>query len=132
MASKKVELDHKDMVHDSAIDYYGKRLATASSDSTVKIVSIGAATAPSQVLATLTGHYGPVWRVAWAHPKYGTVLASCGYDGRVIVWKRMLEAIGLKSMCLLTTSRLSTPLLGLRTRLACALPVRLVMEEYLS
>ena len=87
MASKKVELDHKDMVHDSAIDYYGKRLATASSDSTVKIVSIGTATAPSQVLATLTGHYGPVWRVAWAHPKYGTVLASCGYDGRVIVWK---------------------------------------------
>ncbi|WVZ66517.1 LOW QUALITY PROTEIN: hypothetical protein U9M48_015724 [Paspalum notatum var. saurae] len=87
MASKKIELDHKDMVHDSAIDYYGKRLATASSDSTVKIVNIGAATAPSQVLATLSGHYGPVWRVAWAHPKYGTILASCGYDGRVIIWK---------------------------------------------
>jgi protein transport protein SEC13 len=87
MASKKIELDHKDMVHDSAIDYYGKRLATASSDSTVKIASIGVATAPSQILATLTGHYGPVWCVAWAHPKFGTLLASCSYDGRVIIWK---------------------------------------------
>jgi protein transport protein SEC13 len=87
MSSKKIELDHKDMVHDSAIDYYGKRLATASSDSTVKITSIGGASAPSQLLATLTGHYGPVWRVGWAHPKYGSILASCGYDGRVIVWK---------------------------------------------
>ena len=87
MSSKKIELDHKDIVHDSAIDYYGKRLATASSDSTVKIVNIGAANAPSQVLATLSGHYGPVWRVAWAHPKYGAILASCSYDGHVIIWK---------------------------------------------
>jgi len=87
MSSKKIELDHKDIVHDSAIDYYGKRLATASSDSTVKIVNIGAANAPSQVLATLSGHCGPVWRVAWAHPKYGAILASCSYDGRVIIWK---------------------------------------------
>uniref|UniRef100_A0A0D9ZFC1 Uncharacterized protein n=1 Tax=Oryza glumipatula TaxID=40148 RepID=A0A0D9ZFC1_9ORYZ len=87
MSSNKIELDHKDMVHDSTIDYYGKRLATASSDSTVQISSIGGASAPSQLLATLSGHYGPVWRVAWAHPKFGSILASCGYDGRVIVWK---------------------------------------------
>ncbi|KAF0905475.1 hypothetical protein E2562_004441 [Oryza meyeriana var. granulata] len=87
MSLKKIELDHKDMVHDSAIDYYGKRLATASSDSTVKIASIGGKSAPSQLLATLSGHYGPVWRVAWAHPKYGTILASCSYDGHVIIWK---------------------------------------------
>ncbi|KAK8689272.1 hypothetical protein V6N13_087994 [Hibiscus sabdariffa] len=38
-------------------------------------------------LATLTGHQGPVWQVAWAHPKFGSLLASCCYDGRVIIWK---------------------------------------------
>lgn len=32
-------------------------------------------------------HEGPVWQVAWAHPKFGALLASCSYDGRVIVWK---------------------------------------------
>lgn len=25
--------------------------------------------------------------MAWAHPKFGSLLASCSYDGRVIVWK---------------------------------------------
>jgi protein transport protein SEC13 len=28
-----------------------------------------------------------VWQVAWAHPKFGAVLASCSYDRKVIVWK---------------------------------------------
>ncbi|KAG8061639.1 hypothetical protein GUJ93_ZPchr0003g16928 [Zizania palustris] len=86
-ARKEIELDHNDTVHDSAIDYYGNCLATASSDTTVKIINIGVASTPSQLLATLSGHYGPVWRVGWAHPKFGSILASCGYDGRVIVWK---------------------------------------------
>ena len=32
-------------------------------------------------------HTGPVWQVAWAHPKFGHILASCSYDGKVIIWK---------------------------------------------
>lgn len=32
-------------------------------------------------------HDGPVWQVAWAHPKFGKLLASCSYDAQVIVWK---------------------------------------------
>jgi WD40 repeat protein len=32
-------------------------------------------------------HTGPVWQVAWAHPKYGHILASCSYDGKVLIWK---------------------------------------------
>ncbi|KAG5027315.1 hypothetical protein JHK86_023229 [Glycine max] len=85
MPSQKVETGHQDTVHDVAMDYYGKRLATASSDHTIKI--IGVSNTASQHLATLTGHQGPVWQVAWAHPKFGSLLASCSYDGRVIVWK---------------------------------------------
>ncbi|KAG9440364.1 hypothetical protein H6P81_020529 [Aristolochia fimbriata] len=85
MPSQKIETGHQDVVHDVAMDYYGKRLATASSDNTVKI--IGATSSTHQHLATLTGHIGPVWEVAWAHPKFGSVLASCSYDGRVIIWK---------------------------------------------
>lgn len=38
-------------------------------------------------MATLSGHQGPVWQAAWAHPKFGSMLASCGYDGCVIIWK---------------------------------------------
>ncbi|KAE9598497.1 hypothetical protein Lal_00027051 [Lupinus albus] len=85
MPSQKVETGHQDTVHDVAMDYYGKRLATASSDHTIKI--IGVSNTASQHLATLIGHQGPVWQVVWAHPKFGSLLASCSYDGRVIIWK---------------------------------------------
>jgi protein transport protein SEC13 len=72
--------------HDSQFDYYGSKLATASSDRTVRVFSVTAGQQP-QPLATLHGHEGPVWQVAWAHPKWGTVLASCSYDRKVIIWQ---------------------------------------------
>ena len=31
------ETGHEEMIHDSQLDYYGKRLATASSDRTIKV-----------------------------------------------------------------------------------------------
>ncbi|KAG6757575.1 hypothetical protein POTOM_037893 [Populus tomentosa] len=85
MPSQKIETGHEDTVHDVAMDYYGKRIATASSDHSIKIVGVN--NNSSQHLANLTGHQGPVWQVAWAHPKFGSLLASCSYDGRVIIWK---------------------------------------------
>ncbi|KAL0441491.1 UNVERIFIED_CONTAM: protein transport protein SEC13A [Sesamum radiatum] len=85
MPGQKIETGHQDVVHDVAMDYYGKCLATASSDNTIKI--IGVSNSGSQHLATLTGHQGPVWQVAWAHPKFGSLLASCSYDGKVVIWK---------------------------------------------
>lgn len=32
-------------------------------------------------------HMGPVWQVAWAHPKFGSVIATCSYDRQVLIWK---------------------------------------------
>ncbi|KAL5565504.1 hypothetical protein UlMin_028668 [Ulmus minor] len=86
MPPQKIETGHQDTVHDVAMDYYGKRLATASSDATIRITGV-TSNSGSQHLATLTGHKGPVWEVAWAHPKFGSFLASCSYDGQVIIWK---------------------------------------------
>uniref|UniRef100_A0A0D9VBX2 Uncharacterized protein n=1 Tax=Leersia perrieri TaxID=77586 RepID=A0A0D9VBX2_9ORYZ len=86
MPPHKIETGHQDVVHDIAMDYYGNRMATASSDNTIKIIGIRGNS--HKQLATLTGHQGPVWQVAWAnHPKYGSLLASCSCDGSVIIWK---------------------------------------------
>jgi WD40 repeat protein len=41
----------------------------------------------SHLMPNNTSHTGPVWQVAWAHPKYGHILASCSYDGKVLIWK---------------------------------------------
>mmetsp|Transcript_20097 Transcript_20097/g.29542 ORF Transcript_20097/g.29542 Transcript_20097/m.29542 type:complete len:380 (-) Transcript_20097:361-1500(-) len=78
-----VDTQHDDMVHDAKLDYYGCKLATSSSDRTVKIFDV----AGDQYThtATLQGHEGPVWEVAWAHPKFGVVLASCSFDGTVLI-----------------------------------------------
>lgn len=83
---EKIATTHEDLIHDVQLDYYGKRLATCSSDRTVKVYDVVEGGERKQV-ADLKGHDGPVWQVAWAHPKFGTILASCSYDRQVIVWK---------------------------------------------
>lgn len=35
--STEIRTDHKDVIHDVSYDYYGKRMATCSSDQTVKV-----------------------------------------------------------------------------------------------
>eukprot|EP00877_Chromochloris_zofingiensis_P014075 jgi/Chrzof1/8921/Cz03g29070.t1 len=79
------ESGHLDMVHDAQLDYYGRRLATCSSDRTIKVFELSGD--QQQQIAELRGHEGPVWQVCWAHPKFGSLLASCSFDHRVILWK---------------------------------------------
>jgi len=67
-------------------DFYGKRLATCSSDHKIKIWS-GGPSGGWQCEAELEGHKGAVWKLAWAHPEYGQVLASCSFDQQVCVWE---------------------------------------------
>ncbi|XP_011500941.1 PREDICTED: protein SEC13 homolog [Ceratosolen solmsi marchali] len=84
-----VDTGHEDMIHDAEMDYYGLRLATCSSDNSVKIFDLK--NGSQSLVAELKGHIGPVWQVAWAHPKFGNVLASCSYDRKVIIWKELNE-----------------------------------------
>lgn len=84
-----IDTGHEDMIHDAELDYYGLRLATCSSDNSVKIYDIKSGT--QTLAADLKGHFGPVWQVAWAHPKFGNLLASCSYDRKVIIWKEQGE-----------------------------------------
>jgi protein transport protein SEC13 len=34
-------------------------------------------------------HVGPAWQVQWAHPKYENLLATCGYDKKIKIWKEV-------------------------------------------
>jgi len=79
------DTQHTDIIHDAQVDYYGKRLATASSDRTIRIFNVDS----KSLISVLRGHEGPVWQVSWCHPKFGSMLASCGYDRKVIIWKEV-------------------------------------------
>jgi protein transport protein SEC13 len=78
-----VDTQHDDMIHDAQMDYYGTKLATSSSDRTVKIYDVNGDSYTHT--ATLQGHGGPVWSVSWSHPKFGIVLASSSFDGSVMI-----------------------------------------------
>lgn len=78
-----IDTQHDDMIHDAQLDYYSRKLATASSDRSIKVWDIDGQR--QQLSATLSGHDGPVWEVAWAHPRYGVLLASCSFDSAVMV-----------------------------------------------
>ena len=34
-------------------------------------------------------HKNAVFQIAWAHPKFGPLIATCGYDGKVYIVKEV-------------------------------------------
>merc|ERR1719313_809640 len=82
-----IETGHTGAIHDAQLDYYGKLLATSAADHTIRVFDAG--DPQGRCLAQLQGHEGPVWQLAWAHPKFGHIIASCSYDMKVIVWKEV-------------------------------------------
>ncbi|XP_071440515.1 protein SEC13 homolog [Hetaerina americana] len=80
-----VDTCHEDMIHDAKLDYYGIRMATASSDKSVRLFHVE--NGRQIPIAKLIGHEAAVWEVSWANPKFGNLLASCSYDRKVIVWQ---------------------------------------------
>ncbi|GMR50415.1 hypothetical protein PMAYCL1PPCAC_20610, partial [Pristionchus mayeri] len=82
----RVETSHTDAINDAQLNYHGTRLATCSNDRSIKVFDVKP-NGQSYPLAELSGHNGPVWKLSWAHPRFDSVLASAGYDKRVIFWK---------------------------------------------
>uniref|UniRef100_A0A3Q4G710 SEH1 like nucleoporin n=1 Tax=Neolamprologus brichardi TaxID=32507 RepID=A0A3Q4G710_NEOBR len=77
--ARSIAADHKDLIHDVSYDFHGRRMATCSSDQSVKVSSL-----------VLVAHDGSVWRVTWAHPEFGQVLASCSFDRTAAVWEEIV------------------------------------------
>ena len=73
---------HNDFVHDVAYDYYGKRLASCSSDRRIKVWGQGE-DGEWEEQSDWEAHRGSVWKLAWAHSEFGQVIASCTFDRTV-------------------------------------------------
>ncbi|EJT45094.1 vesicle budding-related protein [Trichosporon asahii var. asahii CBS 8904] len=110
-----VETQHEDMIHDAQLDYYGKRLATGSSDKTIRIFNVvkGEAKGEPVVLKGSHGltlpsalflprargevqdgwerikehtlHSASVNSIAWAPYELGPILACASSDGKISV-----------------------------------------------
>jgi len=84
-----VDTKHEDQIHDCQFDFYGTRLATASSDKSIKIFEVN--NDKTTYLTQITSHDGPVWQLSWAHPKFGPILASAGFDKKVMVHQEQAD-----------------------------------------
>ncbi|CAI5712229.1 unnamed protein product [Hyaloperonospora brassicae] len=112
-----IETEHSDTISDIQLDYYGKRLATCSSDRTFRVYDVSLAVAATEdgddsatatqsrdhcqqstqqlhrlqhVVRLADDSVASIHRVAWAHPKFGAVLALAAQDGKVYVYREEL------------------------------------------
>ena len=98
MQPRGFDTHHQDLVHDAQFDFYGKRLATCSSDSIIKVWQVDADDSYKQV-GEIGMHEGAVWQVSWAHPQFGSLIASCGYDKRVMVFRESTPGSWIRVFC---------------------------------
>ncbi len=108
---------HSDVVNDISFDFYGRRFATCSSDKHIRIwdmkdedngeekidmnsdelrrlhnrrdvisnntnISLSSFDIPS-------AHQNAIWRLSWAHPEFGQLLASCSDDHTICIWEEV-------------------------------------------
>lgn len=105
MATQALATGHVEFVHDVSYDYYGKRIATCSSDKRIKVWGqLPGGSGDWHCQADWEAHHGSVWRVDWAHPEFGCLLASAGSDRSVHVWEEA-EAVDDKGRVVARWSR---------------------------
>ncbi|KAF5380089.1 hypothetical protein D9615_006204 [Tricholomella constricta] len=80
---------HNDLVTDASYDFYGLRLATCSLDQRIKVWHMHESNGTWAVEDDWKAHDAPVSRLSWAHPEFGSVIASSSFDRTVKVWEQV-------------------------------------------
>lgn len=106
--ARTINAEHKDLIHDVAYDFYGRRMATCSSDQSVKVRHDRFDISYAYLIvycvfqvfdldendewhctADWKTHAGSVWKVNWAHPEFGQILATCSFDRTAAIWEEI-------------------------------------------
>ncbi|VDK67614.1 unnamed protein product [Onchocerca ochengi] len=80
----------RDLIHHVAFDFHGRRIATSSSDMMVCVWDLSPDGSWVKS-ASWKSHGGPVWKVIWAHPEFGQILATCSFDRSVTIWEETVR-----------------------------------------
>jgi nucleoporin SEH1 len=85
-----IHTEHRDVIHDCSYDYYGQRMATCSSDQTIKVWEQNEK-GQWIVSSSWKAHSGSIWKLNWAHPEFGAVIVSASFDRTASIWEETAE-----------------------------------------
>ncbi|KAH9477447.1 Nucleoporin SEH1 [Psilocybe cubensis] len=78
---------HGDLVTDACYDFYGLRLATCSLDQRIKVWQLDENNTWN-VEDDWKAHDAAVSKLSWAHPEFGSIIASASFDRTVKIWEQ--------------------------------------------
>ncbi|EGW33001.1 uncharacterized protein SPAPADRAFT_136514 [Spathaspora passalidarum NRRL Y-27907] len=86
---------HEELIHDIKYDFYGKHIATVSSDQHIKVFDLDSTTSSWVLNDSWKAHDSSIVRVSWAHPEFSSskILASCSFDRTVKIWQEQPDEL---------------------------------------
>ncbi|KAK6202688.1 WD40-repeat-containing domain protein [Scheffersomyces amazonensis] len=86
---------HEELIHDVKYDFYGKHIATASSDQHIKVFDLDSSNSAWVLNDSWKAHDSSIVKLSWAHPEFSSskILASCSYDRTVKVWQEQVDEL---------------------------------------
>jgi nucleoporin SEH1 len=88
---------HDDVVHDISFDFYGRRIATCASDKRIKVWDLVDETGEWTCSDIPRAHNDSIWRLSWAHPEFGQLIASCSEDKTICIFEEQESVTPLKT-----------------------------------
>lgn len=108
---------HEDLVHDISYDFYGRHVATCSSDQHIKVFHLDKETNEWQLSDSWKAHDSSVVSLDWASPEYGRIIASVSYDKTIKLWEEdpdEMECSGRRWKKLCTLNDATGPLYSVK------------------
>lgn len=86
---------HEELIHDIKYDFYGKHIATCSSDQHIKVFDLDSTTNTWVLNDLWKAHDSLIVKLSWAHPEFSSskLLASCSYDRTVKIWQEQPDEL---------------------------------------
>lgn len=107
---KPFDSGHEDLVHDVVYDFYGRYVATCSSDQHIKVFKADKETNKWELSDSWKAHDSSIVAIDWASPEFGRIIASVSYDKTLKIWEEnpdQAECSGRRwnQLCILNDSQ---------------------------